>query len=47
MEHTLPIQEQYYHYSFYVDELDIDEPISFELWQKEYLPNLIKILGDK
>ena len=44
MEHTLPIHEQYEHYSFYIDEMDIDDPISFELWQQEYLNDLIQII---
>lgn len=47
MEYKLTISEQYEHYNFYIDEMDIDDPISFELWQQEYLSDLIEILGVK
>lgn len=36
--------EVYEHYAHYVDEMGIQDPISFELWVSEYLDDLIEVL---
>jgi hypothetical protein len=37
-------QELFEHYSFYVDEMETNDPISFDLWVSEYLTDLIEVL---
>ena len=38
--------EIYEHYNFYVDSMEIEQPISFELWVSEYLKDLEEILSN-
>jgi hypothetical protein len=42
----MKITEIYEHYNFYVDSMEIEEPISFELWVSEYLTDLEEILSE-
>ena len=37
-------QELFEHYAFYVDEMEISDPISFDLWVSEYLTDLLEVL---
>lgn len=36
-------QELFEHYSFYVDEMEINDPIAFDLWVLEYLTDLEEV----
>ena len=37
-------EELFEHYAFYVDAMETDDPIQFDLWVSEYLPDLLEVL---
>lgn len=36
--------ELHEHYNFYVDEMGIDDAISYELWRSEYMDDLREVM---